>query len=180
MGTFVKTPSPMICEVLGKTGLDVVCLDAKHSPFDRLVQDQCLQALRAEGIRAGVLVAPVIPGLTDQELPAILKAAAEAGAEEAGYIALRLPHAVAPLFEQWLETHRPLARKKVMDRIRSMREGKVNQAEFGTRMKGSGFYADQIASIFKAACHKHGLNRREQAPLNAGAFRRPGEQLSLF
>src|SRR5262249_49260060 len=95
-----------------------------------------LRALAQAGIPAGVLVAPVIPGLTDHEIPAILAAAAEAGAKSASYVVLRLPHAVAPLFEQWLESHFPDRKTNVLNRIRSMRSGQLNDPRFGSRMRG--------------------------------------------
>jgi DNA repair photolyase len=97
-----------------------------------------IEALTKAGITVGVLMAPVVPGLTDHEIPSLLKAAAEAGAMTAGYTALRLPGAVAPLFEQWLEQHFPDRKAKVLNRVRSMRGGKLNDPNFGSRMSGQG------------------------------------------
>ncbi len=94
--------------------------------------------LAAAGVPAGVNVAPVIPGLTDHELPGILEAAAEAGATRAAYIALRLPHGVAPLFERWLEQRSPDRKEKVLNRIRDMRGGKLYDSRFGVRGRGVG------------------------------------------
>ncbi|MEX0892028.1 MAG: PA0069 family radical SAM protein [Gemmatimonadota bacterium] len=144
-----------------------------------------LDAIRAvadAGIPVGVMVAPVIPGLTDHELPAILEAAAEAGATRASWIPVRLPHAVAPLFEQWLADHRPERREKVLNRIREMRGGALNDARFGARMRGQGIFAEQTGALFRATCKRLGLNA-ERRPLSSAAFRvpvQPGGQLGLF
>ena len=94
---------------------------------------EAIRILSAAGVPAGVMVAPVIPGLTEHELPAILEAAAEAGATHASYILLRLPLAVAGLFEEWLDRHRPAAKEKVLGRIRSTRDGRLNDPRFGTQ-----------------------------------------------
>jgi DNA repair photolyase len=127
----------------------------------------------------GVLVAPVIPGLTDHEMPGIIAAAAKAGARFAGKTVLRLPYAVAPLFEDWLGRHFPERKEKVLNRIRALRVGKLNNAEFGSRMKGEGIFAGQISQMFHVACRKAGIP--ENGPeLSAAAFRRPeGAQLGL-
>ncbi len=97
-----------------------------------------LRELAAAGIPVGVNVAPIIPGLTDHEMPAILKAAAEAGATSAGYTSVRLPYAVAPLFEKWLETHFPGHKKKVLNRLRALHGGKLYDAQWGKRFSGEG------------------------------------------
>ena len=97
------------------------------------------------------MVAPLIPGLTDHEMPAILKAAADAGATFCGYVPLRLPFAVAPLFAQWLGDHFPDRKKKVLSRIRSIRGGKLNDPNFVSRMRGSGAFADQFKAMFELA-----------------------------
>src|SRR5437867_9300522 len=99
--------------------------------------------LTTAGSPTGVFVAPLIPGLTDHELPAIVKAAAEAGARFAGMVPLRLPLGVAELFVQWLERHFPDRKEKVLARIRDMRGGKLNESQFGKRMRGEGVYAKQ-------------------------------------
>jgi DNA repair photolyase len=144
-----------------------------------------LDAIRSvadAGIPVGVMVAPVIPGLTDHELPAILEAAAEAGATRAAWIPVRLPHGVAPLFEQWLADHRPERREKVLNRIREMRGGALNDARFGARMRGQGIFAEQTGKLFRATCKRLGLNA-ERRPLSSAAFRvpvQPGGQLGLF
>jgi DNA repair photolyase len=142
-----------------------------------------VEALAAAGIPVRVMVAPVIPGLNDEEIPAIVQAASDAGARSAAYVALRLPHAVAPLFESWLERHHPDRKERVLNRVREMRGGKLYDARFGSRMKGQGVFAEQIGLLFRAAVRKAGLNET-RFELSAGAFRRPaadaGPQLALF
>ncbi|QEH34941.1 Radical SAM superfamily protein [Aquisphaera giovannonii] len=145
---------------------------------------EAIRALAAAGVPAGVMVAPVIPGLTDHEMPAILEAAAAAGARVAGYVMLRLPLAVAPLFEDWLDKHRPAVKDRVLGRIRALRGGRLNDARFGVRLLGEGPLADVIRQVFHVACRQHGLNR-ERWPVSPSAFRRPepsgpGRQLRLF
>lgn len=138
-----------------------------------------IEELREAGVPVGVLVAPVIPGLTDHELPSIIEACAKAGASFAGYVMLRLPFAVAPLFEQWLERHVPDRKEKVLKRIREIRGGKLNDPHFGSRMKGEGIFAEQISAFFSLACRKAGFADRPS--LSTAAFRRPNSpQLSLF
>src|SRR5437867_11842097 len=139
-----------------------------------------IEALSSAGIPTGALVAPVIPGLTDHEMPAILNAVAKAGAVNAGYVPLRLPFAVAPLFEEWLTLHRPLQKEKIMNRILSIRGGRLNDPNFGSRMRGEGAHAEQIADLFEVSCRKAGLNS-SRPRLSVSAFRRPGpSQLALF
>ena len=139
-----------------------------------------IEALAQAGVPTGVLVAPVIPGLTDYELPSIIAAAAREGAQFAGYVPLRLPHAVAPLFEQWLTQHAPEKKEKVLNRIREIRGGRLNDPRFGSRMRGEGVFAEQIAAIFSLACRKAGIDGRGPR-LSTAAFRRPlGAQLPLF
>ena len=117
-----------------------------------------------------------------EEIPAVIEAAAAAGAEAAGWVVLRLPLAVAPLFEQWLEEHFPDRRDKVLNRVRSMRGGSLYESRFGERMRGRGQFADQTAALFELACRRHGVRtgRRGRRELNVDAFRRPGEQLTLL
>ncbi len=141
---------------------------------------EAIAALVAAGVPAGVWVAPVIPAVTDHELPAILEAAAGAGAVFAGYEVLRLPHGVAALFSAWLDVHMPDRREKVLNRVREMRGGALNDARFATRLRGEGAWADQIAALFEVACRRAGL-RTGRPELSAAAFRRPGgTQGSLF
>ena len=127
-----------------------------------------------------MLVAPIIPGLTDHETPAILKAVASAGARFAGYVPLRLPYVLAPMFEQWLEQHFPDRKDKVLNRIRSIRGGKLNDGNFSTRMVGEGIFAEQMRTMFELARRKAGIPE-EGPPLSKDAFRRPrGPQLTLW
>jgi DNA repair photolyase len=138
-----------------------------------------IAALAKVGIPAGVLVAPVVPGLTDHEIPAILSAAAAAGATFAAHSILRLPYAVAPLFEEWLTRHLPAKKDKVLHRLRALRRGKLNNSEFGLRMTGEGIFADQISRLFDVACRKAGWSDHAQE-LSTAYFRRPeGAQLEL-
>ena len=126
------------------------------------------------------MVAPIIPGLTDHEIPKIVEAAANAGAQWAGHIVMRLPHGVKGLFTSWLERHYPERKKKVLNRIQEMRGGKLNDPRFGSRMRGEGFYAEQIGTLFAAAVRRHGLDG-ERPGLSTEHFRRPGgSQLALF
>ncbi len=146
------------------------------SPQRRLA---AITALSQAGIPTGVLVAPVIPGLTDQQMPDILKAAAAAGATFAGYTPLRLPYAVKDLFQTWLREHKPDRAEKILNRIRSMRGGKLNDSNFATRMKGEGIFADQIENLFELSARRAGLQAHYPA-MSSAAFRRPGAQLGLF
>jgi DNA repair photolyase len=139
-----------------------------------------IRALSEAGIPVGVLHAPIIPGLTDHEIPSLVAAAVEAGAKYASYVVLRLPYAVAPLFEQWLTQHFPDKKEKVLNRIRALRDGKLNEPEFGVRMRGKGIFADQIDALFDVSLRKAGIAGKTPN-LSAAAFRRPaGNQLSLF
>lgn len=141
---------------------------------------KAIEALSRAGIPVSVLIGPVLPGLTDHEIPAILKSAADAGAVSAGYTMLRLPYGVKDLFQSWLKEHYPDRFDKVMNRIRSIRDGKINSAEFGARMRGEGFYADQIAQVFAMAKKRHRLDRR--ITLSCDHFRKNARnaQFSLF
>ncbi len=140
---------------------------------------EAIRELRAAGIPVGVLVAPLIPVLTEPELPAILSAAAAAGARFAGYVVLRLPFGVAPLFENWLERHFPTQKDKILNRIRAMRSGKLNNSQFGRRMHAEGVFAEQISQMFHAACRRAGLNHSSPT-LNTTYFRYPpGPQMEL-
>jgi len=142
---------------------------------------EAIRRLTDAGVPCGVMVGPVIPGLTDHEMPAILEAAANAGAVRAGWIMLRLPHGVKELFAEWLERHFPERRGKVLNRLRSLRGGRLNDPRFGARMRGAGPFADQVRAMFDVACRQAGLNR-VPLELSTAAFRRPasGSQLPLF
>ncbi|PYJ52911.1 MAG: radical SAM protein [Verrucomicrobia bacterium] len=165
--------------------LSVTSLDSKlqrvleprtSSPETRL---DAIRVLRAAGIPTGVMVAPIIPGLTDHEVPKILKACANAGAQFAGYTIIRLPWAVAPLFEHWLEEHFPDRKEKILGRIRDLRgNGRLNNSQWRTRMTGEGIFAEQIGSLFKIGCRRAGIGERPK--LSTAAFRRTKEQLTLL
>jgi DNA repair photolyase len=138
-----------------------------------------IRKLAAANIPVSVNVAPVIPGLTDHEMPAILRAAHDAGATAAGFTVVRLPYANAPLFEQWLETHFPDRKEKVLNRIKAMRGGKLYHSQWGTRMRGEGIFAEQITQMFEVARRKAGFTDRFTG-LSTASFRRAGDrQLSL-
>lgn len=141
-----------------------------------------IRTLSQAGIPTGVLVAPVIPALTDYDMEKILFTAKGAGATNAAYILLRLPLEIAELFREWLVEHHPLKEAHVMNLVRQMRGGKIYDSDFKTRMKGTGVFADLLEQRFRKACLKAGLNQGRQL-LNLGLFRRPPEeqpQLMLF
>ncbi len=138
-----------------------------------------VRALAAAGVRTCVNIAPIIPGLNDHEIPAILDAAAEAGAESAGWGMLRLPLGVKDVFLEWLDRRFPGKKNRILARIRDVRGGQLNDSAFGVRMTGEGIFAEQIRALFRAAARRHGLDR-PMPPLSAAAFRRPGgSQLEL-
>jgi DNA repair photolyase len=121
---------------------------------------------------------PVVPGLTDAEIPRVLEAAAAAGASSAGWTLLRLPSPVDALFQSWLAEHYPERAQRVMNRIRDTRDGRVSDSTFGRRHRGQGAYAGQIAQLFEASARKHGLIRA-LPPLSSAAFRRPARHGQL-
>ena len=144
---------------------------------------ETIAALARAGIPVAVLASPMIPALNDMELDRILEAAAAAGASNAGTILVRLPLELAPLFEEWLETHVPDKAKHVMSLIRQSRGGKAYRAEWGTRMTGTGPYADMLRLRFERAIRRLGLTRGRVWQLDTTRFRppsKPGDQLSLF
>ena len=152
-------------------------LEPRTSPPSARIET--IQQLRSAGIPTGVMVAPIIPGLTDHEVPKILKACAKAGAQFAGYTIIRLPWAVAPLFEHWLEEQFPDRKEKILGRIRDLRRnGRLNNSQWRTRMTGEGIFAEQIASLFKIGCRRAGIGERPK--LSTAAFRPTREQLSLL
>lgn len=132
-----------------------------------------LRELTDAGIPTGLMLAPTIPGLNDEEIPAIVTAAAEAGASFAHHVLLRLPGAVAGLFEDWLERQMPGRKAKVLQRLRSLRGGRLNDPRFGHRMRGEGPIAEAVARLFHLACERAGLPRNGPS-LSTAAFRRPG------
>ncbi|HZO23983.1 MAG TPA: PA0069 family radical SAM protein [Steroidobacteraceae bacterium] len=149
------------------------------SPQARLA---AVRKLTAAGVPVSVMVAPVIPAVTDHELEAILEAAAGAGALWAGYVMLRLPYEVKDLFREWLAQHHPQRAAHVMSLIQDLRGGRDNDPRFGTRMKGTGPLAELIGNRFRIACRRHGLNAKRRPALNTTLFRPPlieGAQMSL-
>lgn len=168
-------------------GISVTSLDPRLSglleprasaPAKRL---EALEKLVAAGIPTHVSVAPVIPSITDQFMEGILEAAADRGVRSASWIMLRLPHEVAPLFREWLDTHFPDRASKVMGIVQSVRGGKDNDAQFFTRMKPNGIWADLIRTRFRVACRKHGIGKAH-IDLDCAHFRKPSPngQLDLF
>lgn len=141
-----------------------------------------MRKLAEAGIPVGVLVAPVIPAITDMEMEAILQRAAAAGATSAAYIPVRLPREVAGLFSEWLQAHYPLRAKHVESLIAQMRGGRLYDSTFGTRMTGTGAYADMLRMRFNLACKKNGINARREMALRTDLFIRPSEaaQGTLF
>ncbi len=146
------------------------------SPARRLA---AVRLLTEAGIPVGVMAAPMIPGLNDQEMPAILAAAAKAGAKFAGYTSLRLPFAVKDLFQDWLTRHFPDRKEKVLNRIRAMRGGKLNDPEFGSRMRGGGIWAQQLKSMFELAKRRAGITGHFPS-LSTAAFHRPAAKQMEF
>lgn len=178
--------APMAAKGIAAVALSITSLDpvtartleprAPH-PAKRLA---AVRALAAAGIPTYVSIAPVIPAVTDHEIEHILEAAAEAGARAAFFLPVRLPWEVAPLFKAWLDAHHPDRADKVMSIIRSIRDGRENDPNFFTRMKGSGPWADLIRQRFVKACKRYGLNR-ERIVVRSDLFTPPqGRQLSLL
>lgn len=180
--------APMAAKGLVRVGISFATLDAglarqleprAPAPARRL---QMVRRLADAGIGVRLMLAPVIPGLTDPELERLLEAGRDAGARGASWIALRLPREVAPLFRDWLERHHPQRAAKVLARLSDMHGGKDYDPDWGKRMRGEGIWADLIAQRFDKALARLGLAHK-MAPLRCDLFRRPvlkGGQLSLF
>jgi DNA repair photolyase len=180
--------APMAAKGLAKVAISVTTLDPKisrgmepraASPAKRL---ETIAALTQAGIPVTVLVAPIIPAINDHEIERILTAAREAGAREAGYVLLRLPHEVKDLVRDWLVTHHPDKARHVMSLVKQSREGKENDPRFGTRQVGTGPFAWMIGRRFEIAMEKAGFAKR-RLKLRTDLFVPPGgrgEQLSLF
>ncbi|HSX64405.1 MAG TPA: radical SAM protein, partial [Pseudoxanthomonas sp.] len=150
------------------------------APHSRL---RALQRLHAAGVPVGVMFAPVIPWVNDSELEAVLEAARDAGAQSAGYVLLRLPHEVAPLFRDWLRTHLPDRAEHVMSTVQQLRGGKDYDSTFGKRMRGEGVYADLLARRFELARKRLGYAQRRLPALDCSRFiapRKPSPQGELF
>jgi len=140
-----------------------------------LMRLRAVEAMAEAGIPVSVNMAPIIPGLTDHEIPALLKAAADAGARGANYVMLRLPYGVKELFAGWLEEHYPLRKAKVLNRMKEIRGGGLYKAEFGSRMVGEGIFAEQVQQMFAAAKAKYGLGKGASV-LSVAHFRRADER----
>jgi len=139
-----------------------------------------VEKLSKAGVPVGIMVAPIVPGLTDEELTAIVEVAANRGATRAGYILLRLPGPVAPLFEDWLDRVMPERKDKIIGRIKDVRSGKLNDPRFGHRMRGEGVWAQTLSNLFELVCRRHQLNQK-CPPLRTDLFiRQPSNQLNLF
>lgn len=157
------------------------------SPKRRL---QTIEKFAQAGVPVLVSIAPIIPFITEQELENVMSAAADAGATAAGYTVLRLPWEVNPLFQQWLETHFPERAQRVMNRIRDMRGGKDYDADFATRMRGEGLWADMIRQRFVKGLKRYGLDKSRRygeldcslfrKPLSIPAAKKPDGQLDIF
>jgi DNA repair photolyase len=164
---------------LAGVGVSITTLDVElkrvmepqaASPHARL---EAVRRLSEAGVPAGVMVAPVIPALTDHEMEGILEAAAAAGARWAGYVLLRLPYEVKDLFREWLAAHYPDRAEHVMSLVQQMRGGKDYDSSFGTRMRGTGPLAELLRSRFQVACRRHNLGTGRHQPPNTSLFRPP-------
>ncbi|KNG92796.1 PA0069 family radical SAM protein [Pseudaestuariivita atlantica] len=179
---------PMAAEGLVRVGMSITTLDARLA---RAMEPRCptparrlaaVQRLSEAGVPVRVMTSPIVPGLTDHEVEALLAAAAKAGAVGASWVMLRLPREVSPLFREWLEEHVPDRAARVMARVREMHGGQDYDARWGHRLRGEGHYAQMIAARWRRAARANGLDIR-LPPLRTDLFRRPeraGDQLSLF
>ena len=180
--------APMAAKRMARVFLSVTTLDKTlartlepraAAPHRRL---QAVAALALAGVPTGVMVAPIIPQMNDKDLEAILEAASQAGATHAGWVILRLPLEVAPLFRDWLATHHPLRAQHVMSLVRQIHGGRDYDSTFGKRQTGRGVYAQLIERRFSIACKRLGLNE-DREPLDTTKFRPPRDetsQLDLF
>jgi len=141
---------------------------------------RAIEILAKAGIPVNVMIGPVLPGLTEHEIPAILKSASEAGAGSAGYTMLRLPYGVKDLFQTWVHEHYPARAEKILNRIRSIRDEKINDSEFGAGTRSGGFFAEQIGQLFDISRKRYGLTKK--TGLSTRHFRRHAHdaQLHLF
>ena len=183
--------APMAARGLASIGVSVTTLDGRlaramepraAAPARRLA---AIDGLAANGVPVTVMAAPMIPALNDAELERILEAAAEAGAKAAAYILLRLPGELKELFTEWLEAHYPDRARRVLNQVRACRGGALYESGFGTRMKGTGAFAELLARRFDVACKRLGLNssRAAEGAFDSGLFRPPqraGDQLNLW
>ena len=177
---------PMAADGLTSVMVSITSLDPRiamtlepraPAPARRL---RAIEALAKAGVPVQVSISPLIPAITDHETEAILAAAASAGASRASFIPVRLPHEVSPLFRAWLDTHYPDRAAKVMSVIQSIRGGRDNDPDFGTRMRGQGPWYDLMRTRFLIACKRHGLDG-PRVVLRCDLFRPPDDaQLRLF
>ncbi len=185
--------APMAAKGLASIFVSITTLDRQiarrlepraTAPERRL---ETVRRLSEAGIPTGVMVAPVIPALTDQYMEQILEKAYLAGARRAGYVFLRLPHELVQLFETWLNQYFPLKARHVMSLVKQSRGGKAYQSEFGKRMRGEGLFADMLATRFNLACERLGFNEAHSrldttkfmTPI-AWRYRQDGPQMGLF
>ena len=181
--------APMAQKNLAQVFLSVTTLDHEiarrmepraSAPRRRI---EAIRTLSQAGVPTGVMVAPIVPFLTDDGIESVLEAAASAGASSAGYTIMRLPWELKELFKDWLEQHYPLKAAHVMSRVRQLRGGKENDPNFGTRHSGTGILAELLQKRFENACGRLGLNRERRSPkIDTTRFRPPksGGQLDLF
>jgi DNA repair photolyase len=171
--------APMASKNLVKVFISIGTLDRElarklepraASPQRRL---DVLKHLSREKIPCGVMVAALIPALNDKTLEHVLEAAAAAGAAEAAYVILRLPNELKAVFKEWLAEHYPQRAEHVMSIVRQMRGGRENDPNFGSRMSGTGNYAELMEKRFDIACRRFGLNKRETPDLDCSRFRPP-------
>jgi DNA repair photolyase len=180
--------APMAAKNLARVFVSVTTLDheiaRKMEPRASAPQRriEAIRTLSAAGVPTGVMVAPIVPFLTDAGIEKALEAAAAAGARYAAYTLLRLPWELRELFKDWLAHNYPLKAEHVMSRVREMRGGRENDPNFGSRHRGTGLLAKLLAQRFEIACKRLGLNQDERAPLETGLFRPPsqGGQMDLF
>ncbi len=170
--------APMAAKGLASIYVSITTLDRQiarrlepraAAPERRL---ETVRRLSEAGIPTGVMVAPMIPALTDHQMEQILEKAYQVGARRAGYVFLRLPHELADLFENWLQQYFPLKASHVMSLVKQSRGGKAYQSEFGKRMRGEGLFADMLATRFNLACERLGFNH-ERSRLDATQFKAP-------
>ncbi|WP_434135382.1 PA0069 family radical SAM protein [Pseudomonas luteola] len=190
-GTLILRDLDLLSELaargLIKVGISLTTLDDElkrtlepraAAPSARL---KVIRTLSEAEVPVGVMCAPIIPMINDRELEHLLEAAHDAGARSAGYVLLRLPREVAPLFEEWLGAHYPQRAAHVMSLIRQSRGGEVYDSRFTTRMHGEGVFADLLEQRFRIALRRLGLNRREaRISLDCTQFSPPGQQMPLF
>jgi DNA repair photolyase len=180
--------TPMAAKGLVRVFISITTLDHElarrmepraNAPARRL---QAVRTLASAGIPVGVLVAPIVPALTDQDLETVLEASAHAGADSAGYVMLRLPLEIRDLFVEWLEANYPLRAKHVMSLVQQIRGGKDNDSTFGKRMRGTGKFAELVRQRFEIACRRLNLNARDlKLDTSSFAVPRPSNgQLALF